>query len=110
MVVFEVCVIIVAVFGAAANDLMLFAFVQSKTRIVGVNIVQNRMILDLVCCIKLVVIFARKISNVDYTGKTVGNKSTTRVCIPCLFHWTFRLDDAREVHEDRTFGLLWKAL
>lgn len=59
-------VIGVGALGSVSNSLMLFALVQSRSRIGGTQLVVNQMCLDLVCSVTLMLVYAVKYPVIDY--------------------------------------------
>lgn len=60
-------VIGIGALGSASNSLMLFALVQSRSKIGGTQLVMNQICLDLVCSVILMLVYAVKYPVIDYT-------------------------------------------
>jgi len=87
MVAFEASVIVIGIIGGIANLLMFLILVKSKVRKYEMAIVYNQMILDFLGCLHLVISFAIKIGDIDYSiilGRTICKVLTGETMI-----WNF---------------------
>lgn len=84
---FQASVIGIGFIGAAANGVMLYALVKSKSRNDSTKIVLNQMTLDFVCSVMLVFIYAMKFPKFDYAG--VAGSFLCKVIVSEAPLWVF---------------------